>query len=395
MRRTVLFLLVLSISVSLEAQEKYALVIGNANYTNFDKLNNPINDANDIAAVLEGLGFKMVGKLLDASRVEMEDAVDKLRQRLEASPDSYGFFYYAGHGVQSRTGKNYLIPVDAEIRSENLLAERAVAVDYVLAELEDAGNELNMIVLDACRNFPTAWDRSGGNRGLSQISNPPRGSIIMYATAAGATADEGEGENGLFTSQLLNNLVTPRLSVRDIFDRTGDDVFKASAGIQHPAISINYFRSGTTYLGSLPPDFTLPQTTSPPINRQPVPTPLPSGPKQATGGAVGYGFMNLAFGLGSYLQGDIPGGVIVTGGYAAALGLIAWEFSLSYNDPMAGIIGPIGIGVGAATLIFGFVKPFVYNSNRKLASAMGNLDIALVSDEQNKKAVAIKYTHSF
>jgi len=395
MRRTFLFLLVFVICVSLGAQEKYALVIGNANYKNFDKLNNPINDANDIAAILDSLGFK-VDKLLDANRVQMEDAVDKLRRRLEASPDSYGFFYYAGHGVQSRTGKNYLIPYDAEIRSENLLAERAVAVDYVLAELEDAKNELNMIVLDACRDFPVAWNRSGGSRGFSQITNPPRGSIIMYATAAGATADEGEGRNGLFTSQLLKNLATTTLSVRDIFDKTGDDVFTVSAGTQHPAISINYFRSGSTYLGSLPPGFTITGETSPNLNfASPPPKPLPAKSKQTTGGAVGYGFMNLAFGLGSYLQGDIPGGVIVTGGYAAALGLIAWEFSLSRGDAMAGIIGPIGVGVGAATIIFGFVKPIIYNSNRRLASAVGNLDVALVSSEQNKKTLAIKYTHSF
>jgi hypothetical protein len=105
--------------------------------------------------------------------------------------------------------------------------------------------------------------------------------------------------------------------------------------------------------------------------------------------------MNLAFGLGSYLQGDIPGGVVVTGGYAAAIGLVAWELSLSQGDAMYGIAGPIGIGVGAATLIFGFVKPHIYNSNRQLASAMDNFDIALVSSGQNKKVVTIKYTHSF
>jgi len=148
---------------------------------------------------------------------------------------------------------------------------------------------------------------------------------------------------------------------------------------------------GNAYLDSNPSTGTRPERTPLPI----TPTPLPYDQKRTTGGAVGYGFLNIAFGLGSYLQGDIPGGIVVTGGYAAALGLVAWELSLSRGDAMAGILGPIGIGVGAATLIFGFVKPLVYNSNRQLASAMGNLDIALVSSEQNKKVVAIKYTHSF
>ena len=96
---------------------KFALVIGNGAYRNLSRLANPVNDANDITDALQGLGFT-VDKLLDASLEQMENAVMRLKNRLSVSPNSYGFFFYAGHGVQSG-GENYLIPVDANIPGEN------------------------------------------------------------------------------------------------------------------------------------------------------------------------------------------------------------------------------------------------------------------------------------
>jgi hypothetical protein len=105
--------------------------------------------------------------------------------------------------------------------------------------------------------------------------------------------------------------------------------------------------------------------------------------------------MNLAFGLGSYLQGDILGGVIVTGGHLAAIGFLAWELSMSINDTGAGVPGNIGIVAGIGSLAFGFIKPFLFNNNRRLASVIDNFDIALVSSEQSKSALALRYTHSF
>jgi formylglycine-generating enzyme required for sulfatase activity len=150
--------------------------------------------------------------------------------------------------VQS-AGDNYLIPVDANnILSENHLRQRAVSVQTLLDNLDSARNELNMIVLDACRDNPFGWARSG-SRGLSVLSRAPPGSIIMYATSANSTADDGTGRNGLFTGELLKNLNTPGLSVRDIFDRTGEDVLRASGGRQHPELSVRYFAAASVFLG--------------------------------------------------------------------------------------------------------------------------------------------------
>jgi formylglycine-generating enzyme required for sulfatase activity len=266
-KRTIfLFILLLSVSF-LYTQQKYALVIGNGNYTGISRLNNPVNDANDMEAALRELGFT-VDKVLNGSLTDMENAIIWLKNRLSVTQNSYGFLFYAGHGVQSN-GVNYLIPVGANIPSENYLRSRAVSVQAMMDELNDAGNELNIVVLDACRDNPFGWARSG-SRGLTVISGAPAGSIIMYATGANSVAADGTGRNGLFTGQLLANLRTPGLSVQDVFNKTGADVQRVSNGTQHPELSVRYFGASSVYLGSRP------ATTPAVVTPQPQPTPTPA-----------------------------------------------------------------------------------------------------------------------
>jgi len=141
---------------NVSAPQKFALVIGNGNYTGISRLNNPVNDANDMEVALRNLGFT-VDKVLNGNLEQMERAVLNFQQRLSSSRETYGFFYYAGHGVQS-SGDNYLIPVDANnILTENHLRQRAVSVQTMLDNFGDAGNVLNMIVLDACRDNPFGY----------------------------------------------------------------------------------------------------------------------------------------------------------------------------------------------------------------------------------------------
>ena len=229
------------------APQKFALVIGNSNYSAMPKLANPVNDASDMASALQGLGFT-VDKLLNADIHQMENAVSKFKIKLAAAESAYGFFYYAGHGIQSN-GDNYLLPVDADIPSENYLRDRAISVQAILGELNDAGNSLNIVVLDACRDNALSWSR-GGNRGLVAVSHQPADSIIVYATSAGSTAADGDGRNGLFTSQLLKNLKTPGLDVSEVFRLTGADVTQVSGRRQIPAVYNQFF--GIAYLGEKP-----------------------------------------------------------------------------------------------------------------------------------------------
>ncbi|MCL2832769.1 MAG: caspase family protein [Treponema sp.] len=228
--------------------KKFALVIGNGAYKNVTKLDNPANDADDMSVVLRKIGFT-VDVLFDADLHQMEDAVIRLKDRLSASDNSYGFFYYAGHGIQSN-GENYLLPVDANIPTESFLRDRSISVQAVLDELNDAHNVLNIVVLDACRDNPFGWVRSTASRGLALVSHQPADSIIVYATSAGSTASDGDSGNGLFTSQLIQNLLIPGIEVSDLFKLTGADVANLSNKQQIPAIYNQFF--GTAYLGEKP-----------------------------------------------------------------------------------------------------------------------------------------------
>jgi hypothetical protein len=226
--------------LSVPPEGRFALVIGNSAYAHVSRLNNPSNDAQDMANELKRLGFA-VDLLLNADYPAMEKAVVRFGNKLSSAREAVGFFYYAGHGVQSG-GANYLIPVDADIPSASFLQQKSLAFQSVLDTVQDAGNELNVIVLDACRDNPFSWSRSG-TRGFTVVTAQPTGSIIVYATSAGSVAQDGEGRNGIFTGQLLKHLDTPGADINDVFRQTGASVRDETNGSQIPAIYSQFFDS--------------------------------------------------------------------------------------------------------------------------------------------------------
>lgn len=241
MKRIINIFLIIWIGFYSFSQEiKVALVIGNADYSFLPTLANPVHDAEDISSVLSQLDFEVV-TLTDADSMEMDDAVYAFRREL--SKGGVGLFFYAGHGVQYEDS-NYLIPVDANIREGYELKHKALSTALVLDSMEAAGNDLNIMMLDACRNNPFSTARDFG-RGLSVIS-APRGSIVVYATAPGKTAEDGLGRNGTFTSALLNNMETPGIDIKELFDRVGQDVADATGNKQTPWINSSFY--GDFYL---------------------------------------------------------------------------------------------------------------------------------------------------
>jgi hypothetical protein len=222
-------------------ESRYALVIGNSEYEGIPSLKNPVNDASDMKAALERLGFT-VELLTNASQSQMETAVVRLGGRLGSSKQAVGLFYYAGHGIQASTGVNYLIPSRVSIPSEDFLSEKAVSTQAVLNTLNRAGNTLNLVILDACRDNPYGWARSG-TRGLAVVGQQPAGSIVMYATSANSVAQDGTGRNGVFTGELLRQLETAGLEIGEVVRRTGAAVQQVTGGKQVPAVSNQFFQT--------------------------------------------------------------------------------------------------------------------------------------------------------
>ena len=209
-------------------EPKIALVIGNSAYREAP-LRNPVNDARAMAQTLGTLGFTVLAHENAAKRA-METAILEFGRRL--ADGGVGFFYYAGHGLQVR-GRNYLVPVDAEIDSEAATRIAAVDMDLLLEQMAEAKNRVNVVILDACRNNPFERRLRGASRGLAAI-DAARGTLIAYATAPGAVAADGEGANGLYTEELLQALRVPGLKIEEVFKRVRVAVANRSKGSQTP-----------------------------------------------------------------------------------------------------------------------------------------------------------------
>jgi carboxyl-terminal processing protease len=208
-------------------EHRVALVIGNSVYPSAP-LKNPVNDARAISAKFRALGFDVITRE-NVKQKDMTRAITQFGEKLARS-GTVGIFFYAGHGMQVR-GKNYLIPVDAQISSEASVRSEAVDVDSLLEQL--ATSALGIVILDACRNNPFERKFRGSTGGLAQM-DAPKGILIAYATAPGKVASDGDGRNGLYTQEFLRMLDEPGLKVEDVFKRVRRRVADATADQQVP-----------------------------------------------------------------------------------------------------------------------------------------------------------------
>ena len=227
----VLFVLVASLPC-VAAETRIALIIGNSDYANANlKLTNPANDAAAMQRALKAAGFETIVRL-NAKRVDFYRAVDEFGSRLGRDPHAVGLFYYAGHGVQA-DGVNYLIPVDADIQSEADLDANAFDAGRVLRAMKTAQNEMNIVILDACRDNPLPKTR-GIERGLARM-DAPSGTFIAYAAAPGQSAQDGAGgTNGVFTGELVKAMAEPGVPLEQMFKRVIAGVKADTHGGQQP-----------------------------------------------------------------------------------------------------------------------------------------------------------------
>lgn len=217
---------------------RIALIIGNAAYPKAP-LDNPVNDAYDMANVLKNLGFQAIVKT-NADKKTMKTAVREFGQKL--TKGSVGVFYYSGHGLQSK-GLNYLIPIHADIQDEADIEFETMEAYYVLRQMEQANNGVNLVILDACRDNPYKSYMKGSQNGLARMDSPT-GSLIAYATSPGTVAyGTGKQRNSIYTKHLLTVLQSmPTLSVTDLFIQVRNRVMQETNGQQVPWESVSLTR---------------------------------------------------------------------------------------------------------------------------------------------------------
>lgn len=209
-------------------EDRLALVIGNAAYRN-DPLDNPVNDARLIAQALRNSGFA-VALHENLDRAGLIDAMRGFGKQL--SENTIAVVYYAGHGLQLRD-HNYLIPVDAEIRSEDEIPITGLDIGFILGRMSAARSRVNIVILDACRTNPFSGKAGPKAQGLAQM-DAPVGTLLAYATAPGKLAADGAGANSLYATYLAQHLVTPGLPVEHVFKRVREAVVRDTRQLQVP-----------------------------------------------------------------------------------------------------------------------------------------------------------------
>ncbi len=224
----ILLVFLTQISAKSSQESRIALVIGNGAYKS-SPLANPLNDANNVADALRKLGFSVELEINADQRV-MEDSIRAFGKKLRSG--GIGLFYFAGHGMQVQ-GRNYLIPIDANIETESEIKYEAVSAGRVLGQMEDAKNGMNIIILDACRDNPYARSFRSSEKGLAKM-DAPTGSILAFSTAPGSIAADGVGRNGLYTSKLLKHMMTPGLTIERVLKNVRIEVMKDSGARQVP-----------------------------------------------------------------------------------------------------------------------------------------------------------------
>lgn len=212
---------------------RLALVIGNAGYVKLGALDNPGRDARLMAEKLRQLGFDVteaVDRGLKGMTADVDEFARKIRQR---GPNTASVLYYAGHGVESE-GINYLVPVDADISKRADIAPQSLSVKRVADRLASAGNQLNVLIVDACRDNPFPQSvASSGTSGLVPMG-AVYGVFIASSTGSGKVAFDGDDGHSPYTRALAEAIVAPGDKLEDVFKSVRRQVRLATREQQIP-----------------------------------------------------------------------------------------------------------------------------------------------------------------
>jgi hypothetical protein len=236
------------------AEKRVAFVVGNGTYKNVAALPNPPIDAKAMAAVLRKVGFDVV----EGSNLTRDKMTEKLLDfGKKAQGADVALFFYAGHGI-AIGGTNYLLPVDADIKSEmDVKLGAAINIDLTLDQtMSDA--KVKLVFLDACRDNPFAAKIKSNSAtrsvsvgsGLAEMKSG-EGTLIAFATGPGQTALDGqEGTNSPFTRALIANIATPGVEIQQAMTKVRAQVNEETNKGQLPWGHTNLI--GSVYLNGAP-----------------------------------------------------------------------------------------------------------------------------------------------
>jgi len=217
------------------ADRRIALVIGNAEYSRA-RLSNPENDAKLIAGNLRKLGFE-VNEQLNIGVLQFRRVLREFARQVQKD-DATAVLYYAGHGMQI-DGRNYLLPVDINLRDQEEVKDESVDIDELfLSRIDKVGSHPRIVILDACRDNPFTKKTRNINSAGGLAEMGARGTLIAFASAPGAPAEDGpDGGNSIYTRSLAQEILVPGIEVEQMFKNVRVKVLRDTAGRQLPWVN--------------------------------------------------------------------------------------------------------------------------------------------------------------
>lgn len=264
MRLKILFMLLLCCTALVaQKEQRIALVIGNGKYIYNSPLSNPPTDADSMAQVLEELDFEVI-KVKNADKAAMQKALDRFERRIQSAEGRGGklvtLFYYSGHGMQVN-GENYLIPIQCNLVSSADLNYQAISLQQTIDRLENHGNFLNILMMDACRDNPLTKSLAGKSSGddlfegyAQPTGRGKSGMFMSFATAPGRVADSGDRRlrTSSYVDAFLAHVRTPDLLIDELFNRVGRTVYNRTQQTQIPYKTGAFFDTFMFFKGPKP-----------------------------------------------------------------------------------------------------------------------------------------------
>ncbi|NVO17725.1 MAG: caspase family protein [Rhodoplanes sp.] len=255
---------------------RVALVIGNSTYPDDNRpLPQPLKDARAVAEELRRAGFD-VSTGEDLSKQKLRAALDAFKAKIR--PGSAALLFFSGYAIQTAK-QSYIIPVDAQIWTEGEVRRDGVSIESILTDMNSSGATVKVVIIDGARRNPFERRFRGFSAGLASL-NAPAGTLAMYSAATDKVANDSDGENSLFVTELLKEMRSPGLNAEAIFNNTRMGVSRASKNEQVPWVSsslveeFHFSRSPATTT-------TVPPPPPPPVSTY-VPPPPPPPPPVST-----------------------------------------------------------------------------------------------------------------
>jgi uncharacterized caspase-like protein len=185
----------------------HAVVIGNQSYQYLEKLNTPLNDARDIARILEQQYDFKVTLLLDKKRDEIMRSLSGLRRTMTKEDNL--LIYYAGHGVlDEATDAGYWQPIDAEGDS----VVNWIPFTDLITLLKGLQANHILVIADSCfagalqttRNSGVALDY--GSESWLRRMREKKSRTALTSGGIEKVLDGGGGNHSIFAKALIDTL---------------------------------------------------------------------------------------------------------------------------------------------------------------------------------------------